>query len=51
MSVIEPAMKTCSDRLSHWVAGVRFEDLPADIVAKTRERYIQAYEQLTGKKF
>jgi phosphoribosylaminoimidazole-succinocarboxamide synthase len=26
-------------------------DLPADIVAKTRERYVQAYEQLTGKTF
>ena len=26
-------------------------DLPADIVAKTRERYIQAYEQLTGETF
>ncbi|WP_332642278.1 phosphoribosylaminoimidazolesuccinocarboxamide synthase [Aeromicrobium sp.] len=26
-------------------------DLPAEIVAKTRERYIQAYEQLTGLTF
>ncbi len=26
-------------------------DLPADIVAKTRERYVQAYEQLTGLTF
>ncbi len=26
-------------------------DLPAEIVAKTRERYIQAYEQLTGLRF
>ncbi|MDR7085803.1 phosphoribosylaminoimidazole-succinocarboxamide synthase [Aeromicrobium panaciterrae] len=26
-------------------------DLPADIVAKTRERYVQAYEQLTGLAF
>ncbi len=25
--------------------------LPADIVAKTREKYIQAYERLTGKSF
>lgn len=26
-------------------------DLPPEIVAKTRERYVQAYEQLTGEKF
>ena len=25
--------------------------LPADVVAKTREKYIEAYERLTGKKF
>ena len=25
--------------------------LPDDVVAKTREKYIQAYEQLTGRKF
>jgi phosphoribosylaminoimidazole-succinocarboxamide synthase len=25
--------------------------LPADIVEKTRERYVQAYEQLTGERF
>jgi phosphoribosylaminoimidazole-succinocarboxamide synthase len=26
-------------------------ELPADIVAATRERYVTAYEQLTGQKF
>lgn len=26
-------------------------ELPADIIAKTREKYIEAYEQLTGKSF
>jgi phosphoribosylaminoimidazole-succinocarboxamide synthase len=25
--------------------------LPEDIVEKTRERYVQAYEQLTGERF
>ena len=25
--------------------------LPADVVAKTREKYVEAYERLTGKKF
>jgi phosphoribosylaminoimidazole-succinocarboxamide synthase len=25
--------------------------LPADVIAKTREKYIEAYEKLTGKKF
>jgi phosphoribosylaminoimidazole-succinocarboxamide synthase len=25
--------------------------LPEDVIAKTRERYIEAYEKLTGKKF
>jgi 2-methylcitrate dehydratase PrpD len=32
MSVIAPPMKACSDRLSQWVGGVRFEDLPQDVV-------------------
>jgi phosphoribosylaminoimidazole-succinocarboxamide synthase len=26
-------------------------ELPADVVAKTAEKYIEAYEQLTGMKF
>ena len=26
-------------------------ELPADVVAATRERYVTAYEQLTGKAF
>ena len=25
--------------------------LPEDVIAKTREKYIEAYEQLTGQKF
>ncbi len=32
-------------------SNVQPPELPADIVAKTRERYVQAYEQLTGKAF
>ena len=26
-------------------------ELPADVVAATRERYVTAYEQLTGRRF
>ncbi|MES1152134.1 MAG: MmgE/PrpD family protein [Dongia sp.] len=43
MSMIEPAMKSCSDRLSQWVAGVRFEDLPADVVENTCLRVLDVF--------
>jgi len=43
MSVMEPAMKTCSERLSHWVAGVRFEDLSADVVENTCLRVLDVF--------
>ena len=26
-------------------------ELPADVVAKTRDRYVEAYERLTGRPF
>ena len=35
MSAIEPPMQACAARLSHWVAGVGFDDLPRDVVEQT----------------
>lgn len=34
-----------------WDKNSQPPELPADIVAKTREKYIEAYEQVTGKAF
>jgi phosphoribosylaminoimidazole-succinocarboxamide synthase len=36
---------------SDWDRDSRPPALPADIIAKTREKYVEAYEKLTGKAF
>jgi phosphoribosylaminoimidazole-succinocarboxamide synthase len=36
---------------SGWDKNSPPPELPADVVARTREKYIEAYERLTGKKF
>jgi 2-methylcitrate dehydratase PrpD len=43
MSVIDPPLPTCSDRLSHWVSGVRFGDLPEDVVKQTALRLLDVF--------
>jgi 2-methylcitrate dehydratase PrpD len=43
MSVIEPPMRTCSDQLSRWALGVRFEDLPSDVVENTCLRVLDVF--------
>src|SRR5262249_55227601 len=43
MSVIDPPMKTCADQLSRWVSGVRFEDLPSDVVDNTCLRVLDVF--------
>jgi phosphoribosylaminoimidazole-succinocarboxamide synthase len=41
----------------NWLEGINFDksgpgvELPPDIVAKTADKYIEAYERLTGRKF
>lgn len=40
MSVIEPPMVTCSERVSDWVFRVRFGDLPQDVVEQTTLRVL-----------
>jgi len=39
------------DTLKDWNRTPPGPVLPADIVAKTRAKYVEAYEQITGKKF
>jgi phosphoribosylaminoimidazole-succinocarboxamide synthase len=34
-----------------WDKASNPPELPADVVAKTREKYIDAYERITGKEF
>jgi phosphoribosylaminoimidazole-succinocarboxamide synthase len=36
---------------SGWDRASPPPELPADVVAATRERYVTAYEQLTGRRF
>ncbi len=36
---------------SHWDKNSPPPELPADVVAKTREKYIEAFERLTGQAF
>jgi 2-methylcitrate dehydratase PrpD len=43
MSVIEPPMPTCADQLSRWVSGVRFADLPQDVVEQTALRVLDVF--------
>src|SRR4051812_15489601 len=43
MSVIDPPLPTYSDRLSHWVSGVRFGDLPQDVVEQTALRVLDVF--------
>jgi 2-methylcitrate dehydratase PrpD len=43
MSVIDPPLPTGSDRLSHWVSGVRFGDLPEDVVEQTALRVLDVF--------
>jgi 2-methylcitrate dehydratase PrpD len=43
MSVIEAPISTCSDRLSQWATGVRFEDLPRDVVENTCLRVLDVF--------
>jgi 2-methylcitrate dehydratase PrpD len=43
MSVIEPPLPTCADRLSQWVSGVRFGDLPQDVVEQTALRVLDVF--------
>jgi 2-methylcitrate dehydratase PrpD len=43
MIVTDPSMKTRSDQLSRWVAGVRFEDLPRDVVENTCLRVLDVF--------
>ncbi len=42
MSVIEPP-PTCADQLSRWVSGVRFGDLPQDVVEQTALRVLDVF--------
>ena len=39
------------DTLKDWNRTPPGPVLPADIVAGTRAKYVEAYEQMTGKKF
>jgi len=34
-----------------WDKNSKPPELPADVVTKTREKYVEAYERLTGNKF
>jgi 2-methylcitrate dehydratase PrpD len=43
MSVIEPPPTTSSDLLSQWVSGVRFGDLPQDVVEQTALRVLDVF--------
>ncbi len=43
MSAIEAPMKSCSERLSQWVAGVKFDDLPQDVVENTCLRVLDVF--------
>jgi phosphoribosylaminoimidazole-succinocarboxamide synthase len=35
---------------THWDKNSPPPDLPADVIAKTREKYVEAYERLTGRR-
>jgi phosphoribosylaminoimidazole-succinocarboxamide synthase len=43
--------------LREWLETTRWDknspppDLPAEVIAKTREKYVEAYERLTGRRF
>ena len=39
-------LETC-----HWDKTPPAPSLPPDIITRTRQKYIEAYERLTGKKF
>jgi phosphoribosylaminoimidazole-succinocarboxamide synthase len=39
------------ETLKDWDKTPPGPPLPADIVAKTREKYVEAFERVTGKKF
>jgi len=43
MSVIDPPMMAYSEQLSRWVAAVRFEDLPRDVVENTCLRVLDVF--------
>ena len=43
VSVIEPPVSTCADQLSRWVCGVRFADLPQDVVEQTSLRILDVF--------
>src|SRR5262245_43574358 len=43
MCVIEPRMMSCAERLSQWVAGVRYSDLPRAVVEQTCLRVLDVF--------
>ena len=43
------ATRHSTQALASFLAGLRFEDLPDEVVERTRARYVEACELLTGE--